>query len=335
MLVAAPKLSDWRGGLHASPQFRGLKRMPWAIAGLVAAQVIVPLAAQNAAQAPQESAPVFRSETSLALVPFHVMLKNRFVISLTAQDVILLEDGKPQPIALFEGGRQAPRVTPIDVLLLFDTGFMNVVTGQMDPVIYKTGLLDELPHVRLGVYGFDAVLRRFCRPTRDATMLANAIQSLVKCAREPEAVSGGKAPFDLIPLELPWQFQGAKIGGDSFIYQALTAALMDADSGPGDATRIIVVFSHGGSPQRPGSEVREAIALANRLGIAIDPVLGNGLVAYMVRLRAWAEAYKRQVELLWVTNYNVTKPLIRSPNHALMHFSVWETRPAGSRLISR
>ena len=47
---------------------------------------------------------VFRTETSLATVPFHAVQKHQYLVDLTPQDIILLEDGQPREITYFEGG---------------------------------------------------------------------------------------------------------------------------------------------------------------------------------------------------------------------------------------
>jgi hypothetical protein len=160
-----------------------------------------------------------------------------------------------------------------------------------------TALLDELPHVRLAVYSFNgAVLRRFCRPTRDAGTLTGAIENLVKHARGAQIAPGEKLPFEAIPIKLARQFDGATTG--AFIYEALTAALTEADAWPDNATRIIVLFSQAWPGHRPGSEVGEAVALANRLGIVIDPVLSEGLSIYSDKLRKDGEVYRQQMESL-------------------------------------
>jgi len=269
--------------------------------GLVAALGTVGLPGQSVVPPPQT--PVFRIESSLALVPFHVVRKNHFVISLTARDIVLLEDGKAQPVALFEGGRSTPPTKPVDLLLLFDASKTNVLDRQLDPLIYKTTLLDGLPNVRLAVYSFrGGELRRFCRPMRDAAALANAMESLVRYALKPGLERSGPVPFEAIPLNLPARFKGATDG--PFIYEAIAGALMEPRPEPDDATRIAVVFSQAWPAHLPGPEVGEAVALANRQGVAIDPVLNGGIDASLARRRKnqedairWEEAQGYKVDV--------------------------------------
>ena len=62
-----------------------------------------------AAMAVAQEQPVFRAETSLALVRFHVVRNNRYVGDLKPADILLLENGATQRVALFEGAATAPR----------------------------------------------------------------------------------------------------------------------------------------------------------------------------------------------------------------------------------
>ena len=59
--------------------------------------------------------PVFRTETNLALVRFHVVRKKFYVDDLKPEDIILLEDGKPRQITLLEGGRTRQRTVPVEM----------------------------------------------------------------------------------------------------------------------------------------------------------------------------------------------------------------------------
>jgi hypothetical protein len=70
----------------------------------------------------QEAETIIRTETHLALLRFHAVHKNQYVDNLQPEDIQLLEDGKPQKLALFEGPRTAggQRQTPLEVILLFD-----------------------------------------------------------------------------------------------------------------------------------------------------------------------------------------------------------------------
>ena len=70
---------------------------------------------------PAQETPVFRTATSLALVRFHVVNKNRYNTDLKAEDVVLLEDGAPRKFTVFENAMAATRTVPVEMTLLFDT----------------------------------------------------------------------------------------------------------------------------------------------------------------------------------------------------------------------
>ena len=120
-----------------------------------------PLASQQTAQ---NTPPVFRVSTSLAIVRFHVVKKSSYVDTVTAKDIVLLEDGKPRQIALFEGGKTKMRTSPVEVFILFDCSWGMKYYGRYDGLAISGSLFDDLPNVSLGVYGFQSGLKRFCSP---------------------------------------------------------------------------------------------------------------------------------------------------------------------------
>jgi hypothetical protein len=56
-----------------------------------------------AQQTPHSSAPTFRAQSDLVLLPFHVTRRDVYVRDLKAGDVVLLEDGHPRDFSIFEG----------------------------------------------------------------------------------------------------------------------------------------------------------------------------------------------------------------------------------------
>ena len=74
---------------------------------LISAAVLVASARLGAqAEPPQQAGDpgfVIRTESTLVLVPFHVVRKKQYVEGLGAQDIQLLEDGAEQRLAIFEG----------------------------------------------------------------------------------------------------------------------------------------------------------------------------------------------------------------------------------------
>ncbi len=236
----------------------------------MAAAVFLPLfVVASFAQTPAkpgipEDLPVFRAETSLALVRFHVVKSNRYVDTVKPQDLILLEDGEPRTITFIEGGRNSKqRTVPIELTLLFDISGSVTEEGLLDFVIYKSALLDGLSWVKLSVYGFDGSLKRFCRPTRDPAVLTDAFRRI-------QNYRGGAKPRpDVIKLSLPPKRKSRN--GGTWIFESVLAAAKDAAATPGDATRMILAFSDGfpttdSRPQDVTGEIKD-------LGISVYPVL--------------------------------------------------------------
>src|SRR5438270_10784046 len=80
----------------------------------------------------------FRVDTKLALVRFQVSPKRgEFVTDLRAEDIEIREDGVPQEIALFEGGRFYPRRTPVEVALLFDCSLSVQEAGKLNANVFQ------------------------------------------------------------------------------------------------------------------------------------------------------------------------------------------------------
>lgn len=231
--------------------------------------VVLPLLAQ------QEEVPVFRTETALGLVHFHVVRKSRYVDDLKREDVILLEDGKPREITLFEGGRSGERTVPVEVILLFDTSASVRLPDLLNPLLFKSTLLDGIESARLSVYGFDSRLRRFCRPTRDAAELAGAMQRIMKFPDnpppQPELIDIGGQPN---PKEKP--------GWGTRLYESIIGAARDASSGPANVTRLVLVFSDGFPTTK--MTARTCAGRVKDLGTAVYPVvLGHYRISDQIR----------------------------------------------------
>ena len=81
--------------------------------------------------------PLFRSDTTLATVAFHVVRDKHYVDDLKIEDLVLLEDGVPRKITFFEGGRGKQRTTAVDLVLLFDVSGSVVDNGLLDMTMWK------------------------------------------------------------------------------------------------------------------------------------------------------------------------------------------------------
>jgi VWFA-related protein len=196
-----------------------------------------------AAQPPQPEA-TFRTETRLAMVRFHAVQKNRYVDNLTPDDVQLLEDGKPQKIAVFEGpGTGGPRTVPVELILLFDVSMSVMNDGLLDPLVLKQGVLDGIgPEARISMYAFAQRMQRFSPPTRDLDQMKKAMNQIVHFAHF-----------------------GTRL------YEGIMFAARDSAKAGGNVTRVMLIFSDGEPTTKTRSE--EAIKVANAEGIQLYPVV--------------------------------------------------------------
>src|SRR5581483_702469 len=194
----------------------------------------------------QQSQPdaTFRTETRLALVRFHAVQKNRYVDNITQDDIQLLEDGKPQKIAVFEGpGAPGRRTVPVEVILLFDVSMSVMNENLLDPFVLKRGLLDGIgPEARISMYAFAERMQRFAAPTRDVEQMKSAMAGIL---------------------------QFAHFG--TRLYEAIMFAAHDSAQGGGNVTRVMVIFSDGEPTTKTKPE--EAVKVANAEGIQLYPVV--------------------------------------------------------------
>jgi VWFA-related protein len=176
--------------------------------------------------------PVFRSDTSLVLIHFHVLHKGRYATNIKPDDLVLLEDGAPRKFTVFENAAYQ-RTLPAEVTLLFDFSGSVMNHNLYDPLAFKEGLLDHLENVRIGVYGFDNKLYRYCAPTSDIATLSKAFTALDKVV----------GPREEIPYRLPNSRKLAP--GGTWIYASVLEASREAALTPGHATRLMLVYSDG------------------------------------------------------------------------------------------
>ncbi|MDP2998506.1 MAG: VWA domain-containing protein [Bryobacterales bacterium] len=210
-----------------------------------------------AAMAVAQEQPVFRAETSLALVRFHVVRNNRYVDDLKPADILPLENGAAQKVALFEGGTTAPRTVPVDVILLFDTSGSVMQAGLLDSLVFQENLLDGLSHARLAVYTFARQLRRYTRPTSDPAELKRAF----------DGATLGKGRVETIKLD----FSKRGNGGGTLLYEAMAQTVRDIAGSPTNATRLLLVFSDGFPTSNTKPET--AVEAARESGIPVYPVV--------------------------------------------------------------
>lgn len=219
--------------------------------------------ALSVAFAQESELPVFRTETALVTVGFHVIQKNRYVQTLRPGDIEILENGTPQKIAFFEGGDYAPRRVPVDMILLFDVSGSVTQAGLLDAVVFKRDLLDGLPIVSLGVYAFDSRLWRLTRLTRDLGQLKFAFDLVEHPERRRK--SGVRS----VPLKPPPGRKGGRPGTN--LYEAVIETARDLAQGQPNHSRMMVVFSDGFGTTDARPE--DALKVLNPLGITVHPVI--------------------------------------------------------------
>jgi Ca-activated chloride channel homolog len=147
----------------------------WSLLPIVAVWAAVSLPVLAAAPDPPPlpgDRAVFRS--SVELVALNVTVtdaKRQYVPDLRAGDFEILEDGVPQPISFFGGGR-----VPIDLFLLIDT---SSSMGSLRPVVQRAaaGFLSVLrPTDRAAVIGFNERMTVLQDLTNDLPALAGGLR---------------------------------------------------------------------------------------------------------------------------------------------------------------
>ena len=216
---------------------------------------------QSPAKGRSDEAPaaIFRTETNLALVSFQVVTKrDAFIADLHADEIELLEDGVPQKVALFEGGKLYPRASSMEAHVMFDcSGSIRSnkwAKGVLDPRVFKANLLDEFPNLRIAIWGFSGSgLGLYATPTRDSAALGAAISGVI-----------GMTP------------------GSTPLYGSLATVARRLTASRGDTLRLIVVISDGRSYAEKATQA-DAVGAATSGGIPIYPVLVD---AYLLRDQA-------------------------------------------------
>jgi VWFA-related protein len=208
-------------------------------------RTIARLEEASAANSPAATGATFQVSANLALVSFTVEPKTgALTTDLRPEDIDVREDGAPQKIAFFEGGKLFPRQLPVEVTLLFDASGSVRQTEALDPFALQKSLLAEYDNVSLAIYGFSDNLTRFSAPTRDMRKLRQAM-----------AAVAGIAPS----------------GTPLFGYIAET--VRQAASTGRSAIRMLVVFSDAISgADGDSARVAEAIREARNRGVAVYPV---------------------------------------------------------------
>lgn len=121
----------------------------------------------------------FTVKTELVNTRFQVVPKRgELVRELSQDDIQILEDGVPQPIAYFEGGSVRPVSKRVEITFLFDHSGSVEAAGTLNPYLFHEALLDEFENASIAVYAFSDQLMRTTAPTRNPRTLAAALRSI-------------------------------------------------------------------------------------------------------------------------------------------------------------
>lgn len=233
----------------------------------------------------------FSTQTRLVLLSFHVRQGKQFVPDLKAEDVTLLEDGKPRPFTIFDSPATQGRI-PLELVLLFDVN--PAIQYFWDPADvfrftrrWEEGMTSQLlekqdADVRISVYATTGQkLYRLTGATTDARVVTRDFRGLLNKSFVTEAGTD-------IPLTLPPKRDTVGYGPFTEDYQtsyflsnehrgwpmeAAIGVLNDVAGAQDKVSRIMVMFSEGIGAT---TSLPEDIGVhALDLGIPIYPVATN------------------------------------------------------------
>jgi VWFA-related protein len=133
----------------------------------------------------QPAVPTFGVSTELVYVRFHVERKGQYITSLTADQVRVLEDGKPQKISLLETATTRERKVPPQVTLALDVSSSVLDAGLLDEALLReaffAGLSEE---TSVGLCAFGGELHCLTPPTRNIQELIDGFHRAVAFGHE-------------------------------------------------------------------------------------------------------------------------------------------------------
>ena len=245
----------------------------------------------TSAAAQQEPTVSFSAQTKLVLLSFHVRQGTQFVPDLKAEDLTLLEDGKPRRFTIFDSPATMGRM-PLELVLLFDVN--PAIRYFWDPADvfrfiphWEEGMTRQVlekqdADVRISVYATAGQkLYRLTGATTDARVVTRDFRGLLNASFVIEAGAD-------IPLTLPPKRDTVGYGPFTGDYQtsyflsnehrgwpmeAAIAVLNDVAAAQDKVSRVMVMFSEGIGAT---TTLPEDIGIhALDLGIPIYPVATN------------------------------------------------------------
>lgn len=192
----------------------------------------------------QEAAtPIFRTDSRLVLVNFAVTHGREAVLDLKREDVQVFEGREERKIAVFETPRTRGR-TPLEAAFLLDVSGSVTGSALLDARVIEGGFLAGLERGALiSIYSFAKYWKRHCALTRDAGVLAAALEAAERA-----------------------KHNGTRLFG------SIAEVAEDLAAGGATAQRVLFVVSDG-FPYDDDTRAERAVEAANRTGVRVFPIL--------------------------------------------------------------
>ena len=143
------------------------------------------LAAGQAVPPAVSQAPSFPAATELVYVRFHVEGKGGYATDLRPDQIRVLEDGQPRPIAVLETAATRDRTVLPEVTLVLDVSSSVMDDRLLDETLIRQVLFGSLhAESRVALCAFGGTLKCFAEPTRDPAALMDAFQAALRFGRE-------------------------------------------------------------------------------------------------------------------------------------------------------
>ena len=129
--------------------------------------------------------PSFPTQAELVYVRFHVERKGAYVGEVGRDQLRVLEDGRPQTIAVLETAATRDRSVLPEVTLVLDVSSSVMDERLLDETLIRQVLFGSL-HARskVALCAFGGRLECFAEPTRDASALADAFNQALRFGYE-------------------------------------------------------------------------------------------------------------------------------------------------------
>ena len=129
--------------------------------------------------------PSFPSQAELVYVRFHVERKGEYASEVGRDQLRVLEDGKPQTIAVLETAATRDRTVLPEVTLVLDVSSSVMDERLLDETLIRQVLFGSL-HARskVALCAFGGRLSCFAEPTRDASALMDAFHQALRFGYE-------------------------------------------------------------------------------------------------------------------------------------------------------